>query len=220
MMAPTVFFDLDGTLLDTTYFHAYAWWRALDEAGQRQPMASIHPLIGMGGDELLTVLIGHEDGEISAAHARHFGAMHSLIRALPGAADLLRTVADNHGRVVVVTSAKAHDLDALLRPLACDDVISDVVHGDDVDRSKPAPDPFAIALARTGTHPDDGLAMGDSVWDVRAAAAVGMACLGVLTGGIAGQDLEKSGALAVYGSCTELLEGWESSPLGALLRRR
>ena len=27
-----VFIDIDGTLVDTTYLHTYAWWRALDDA--------------------------------------------------------------------------------------------------------------------------------------------------------------------------------------------
>ena len=85
-----VFLDLDGTLVDTTYLHTYAWWRALDDAGERIPMAAVHPLIGMGSRELLASLLGREDHSISESHGRYFARLHSLVRPLPGADDLIR----------------------------------------------------------------------------------------------------------------------------------
>jgi beta-phosphoglucomutase-like phosphatase (HAD superfamily) len=84
-----VFFDLDGTLLDTNYLHTLAWWRALEDAGQRRPMAELHRLIGMGGSELLTTLLGHDSPVISASHGHYFKEFHPLIVALPGAQELI-----------------------------------------------------------------------------------------------------------------------------------
>lgn len=217
MTAPAVYFDLDGTLVDTTYLHTYAWWRALDESGETRPMSAIHPLIGMGSAELLCQLIGRDDESISAAHGKHFAGMHPFVRPLPGATVVLRRVVDAGGVAVVVTSAKKRDLDALLGPLDCDSLIADVVDGEDVQTSKPAPDPFVVALRRTGGDPARSLAVGDSVWDVRAAAKVGMACVGLQTGGIARHDLDQAGAAAVYRDCADLLRQWDSSPLAALL---
>lgn len=214
---PTVYLDLDGTLVDTTYLHTLAWWRALDDAGETRPMAAIHPFIGMGGSELLSQVLGREDEAISAAHGKYFEDLHPLVRPLPGATALLQRVAGAGGRTVVVTSAKKRDLDALLGALACDSLLADVVDGDEVGTSKPAPDPFMTALARSGGHPARSVAVGDSVWDVQAAAKVGMACIGLQTGGIASQDLERAGAAAVYRDCTELLRHWDSSPLAPLL---
>jgi beta-phosphoglucomutase-like phosphatase (HAD superfamily) len=85
-----VFLDLDGTLVDTAYLHTYAWWRALDDAGERIPMAAVHPLIGMGRSELPTSLLGREDDSISESHGRYFARLHPLVRSLPGADDLIR----------------------------------------------------------------------------------------------------------------------------------
>lgn len=109
MPAPAVFFDLDGTLVDTTYLHTYAWWRALDDAGENQPMAAIHPLIGMGGSGILHRLLGRDDPAIDAAHGDCFERLHPLVRPLPGAAGVLDRVVGNGGRVVIVTSAKEKD---------------------------------------------------------------------------------------------------------------
>lgn len=219
MATQAVYFDLDGTLVDTTYLHAYAWWRALDDAGETRPMAAIHPLIGMGSAELLPKLIGREDEAISAVHGEYFAELHPFVRPLPGAAALLQRVVDAGALAVVVTSAKKRDLDALLGPLGCDTLIAEVIHGEDVEQAKPAPDPFVLALQRTGGDPGNSVAVGDSVWDVVAAAKAGMPALAVQTGGIARNDLEQAGAAAVYQDCCDLLRRWDSSPLQPLLRR-
>ena len=207
----TVFFDLDGTLLDTTYLHTLAWWRALDDAGERRPMAAIHRLIGMGSSELLTTLLGHDDDQISQAHGKYFADLHPFIRPLPDAAKVVRRAASDKSKVVVVTSAKERDLTALLGQLGCDDVIDEVVHGEEAERAKPSPDLFCLALERVGVEPQHVLALGDAVWDVKAAAKAGIACVAVETGGIDRRLLEEAGAVAVYATCTQLLlDGWDA----------
>lgn len=217
MATAAVYFDLDGTLVDTTYFHTYAWWRALDDAGETRPMAAIHPLIGMGSAELLSHLIGRDDEAVVEAHERQFAALHPWVRPLPGAVELVQRVAGAGATAVVVTSAKTRDLDALLRPLGGGGLFADVIDGEAVAGAKPAPDPFLTALRRTGAVPDRALAVGDSVWDVRSATAAGMACVGLQSGGIARADLEQAGAVAVYRDCADVLAHWAGSPLATLL---
>lgn len=206
--ARAVCFDLDGTLVDTTYLHTVAWWRALDEAGEPRPMSEIHPLIGMGGPELLSELLGHDDDAIVASHGAHFESMHPWVRALPGASALLRTLAEEHIQVVIVSSTHEKDLGALLRPLGCDDVIDEIIHGEEVDHAKPAPDGFSAALDRMGLAPEHVVAVGDAVWDVEAAGRAGIPCFGVESGGTNRRRLIDAGAVSVYGDCARLLEVW------------
>ncbi len=213
----SVFCDIDGTLVDTTYMHTYAWWRALDDAYQQVPMARIHPFVGMGSSELLTSLLGGDDPAITRAHGRYFAAFHDFIRPLPGASEFIRRLAAEGARVVIVTSAKERDLPALLRPLACDDVIAGIVHGEMAGRSKPAPDLLSIALERSGSEPDRSLALGDAVWDVEAATKAGIACVAVESGGTAAARLKEAGALAIYPGCSEILESFATTPIAAVL---
>ena len=206
-----VLFDLDGTLLDTNYIHTLAWWRALSEAGKEVPMAALHRLIGMGSAELLTQILGRPDDKISQAHGTQFADMHDLIRPLPGAAELVRAVEANGTLVVVVTSAEKGEVDVLIDALGCRDSIDVVVHGES-GAAKPAPDLFEIALERVRLDPSSAIALGDSIWDIVAAAGAGVKCVAVETGGIARCVLEQAGAVAVYESSLEIVKSFASSP--------
>ena len=58
--------------------------------------------------------------------------------------------------------------------------------------------------------------VGDTVWDVEAAARAGLPCIGVLTG-ISGKELTEAGAVAIYDDVAALRAGLAASPVGALL---
>ena len=213
-----VLFDLDGTLLDTNYFHTVSWWYALREAGEDIAMARIHPLIGMGSDQLLEELLGEEREGLSDLHSKYYKAYKKDLHAFPKAPDLLSAVARRGARAVLATSSKEEDLDTLLAALGAeDDVISEIVHGDMVGSSKPAPDIFAVALDRLHLDPEQTMVVGDSRWDIEAAAKCGLEVVAVLTGGTTRQDLQDAGAVAVYEGVAELLERLDDSPLGRLL---
>jgi HAD superfamily hydrolase (TIGR01509 family) len=208
---PTILFDLDGTLVDTTYLHTFSWWRALDGAGLRIPMARIHPLIGMGGSELLSTLLGADDEQISEAHGRYFAELHRYVRRLPGAAELVCHAKEDGFQTVIVTSAKSRDLDALLGALDSNDSIDEVINGEEVDQAKPAPDIFEAAKSAVGAEPATSLAVGDSVWDIEAAKRSGFRCVCLQTGGNHPQELMEHGAIAVYEDCEDLLARWDKA---------
>jgi HAD superfamily hydrolase (TIGR01509 family) len=211
-----VFFDIDGTLLDTNYLHTWAWSRALTEGGVPATMAQIHRLIGRDGDDLLTELAGRPDDQLSEAHARIFAELGDQIRPLPGAVDLVKAVHRQGLRVVIVTSAGKAELRLLLDALDCDDEIDTVVHGDDVSSAKPAPDIYRHALEETGGYVERTVALGDTVWDIQAARSAGLPCVAVETGGIARCELDAAGAIATYGSCAEIVASYNRSPFGTL----
>ncbi len=64
LMPPAAILDIDGTLVDTNYQHALAWYRAFRQHGVVLPIWRIHRAIGMGGDQLVAALAGDEvEGE-------------------------------------------------------------------------------------------------------------------------------------------------------------
>lgn len=216
---PSVLVDVDGTLVDTNYFHAVAWWRAFQEIGEDVPMSRIHPLIGMGSDQLVHRLIGRESKEASDAHSRYYEEFKKEIKAFPRAAELLTELDRRGARVVLATSSDEEDLERLREAIGADDAIDAAVTKGDVEHSKPSPDIFEAALKKFDLDPDSTLVVGDTAWDVEAAGKLGLGVVGVLTGGTTRAQLEEAGAIAIYEDVADLLAHLDDSPLGKLLAR-
>jgi phosphoglycolate phosphatase-like HAD superfamily hydrolase len=100
--------------------------------------------------------------------------------------------------------------------LDADDAIDAAIHADDVDRSKPNPAIFDTARDKGDIDPALVVAVGDTVWDVRAATAAGMGCVCVESGGSSRHELTEAGAVAVYRDVEELGEQLLTSPIGLL----
>ena len=218
-MAPAALFDVDGTLLDTNYLHTLAWAEALSQYGHAPAMALIHASIGMGGDQLLDHVLGPDrdhasDADISSAHQALYARFWPRLRPFDGAADLLRAVAARGWTVVLASSASARDLSVMRRVLDADDAVSAATGSDDVDASKPAPDLVRAALDRADAGPDEAVFVGDTLWDVQAAAAAGVPCIALLSGGTGERDLRAAGALEVHADPAALLAHLADSALG------
>lgn len=216
-----VLFDVDGTLVDTTYLHTVTWWEALRQNDYDVPMARIHRAIGMGSDKLLEHLLGAErdraaDKKVIAAHGTLYAAYFERLRPLPGAVDLLRTCAGRGLRVVLASSASEPELAALRAALDADDVITNATSAADAARSKPAPDILEAALAQSGLAAERVVFVGDSVWDVAAAGRLHIPCIALTCGGTSRGELVGAGAVAVFDDPAALLCALHESAIAAL----
>jgi HAD superfamily hydrolase (TIGR01509 family) len=209
-MASGVLFDVDGTLVDTTYLHAVCWWQALRQVDHDTPMATIHRAIGMGSDKILDALVGPDrdrsrDEALKTAHSTLFAQYWDRLRPLPGAADLVRECAGRGWKVALASSASPPEFAALQATLNVDDVIEAATNSGDAKKSKPDPDILGAALDRIDLPPDRVVFVGDAVWDVYAAAKLDIPCLAVTCGGISAAELRDAGAAAVYRDPADLL---------------
>jgi HAD superfamily hydrolase (TIGR01509 family) len=213
-------FDLDGTLVDTTYLHAVTWWQALQEHGHTVAMARIHRAVGMGGDKLLAEVLGadhdtKDDAGIKSAHSRLFATWHELVSPLPGARELLRRCGHADYSVVLATSAGNRDLRALRDVLDADDAIDFATSAEDADESKPSPDILSIALDKAGLRADEVVFVGDAVWDVKASAPLQIPCIGLECGGTTAAELRDAGAVETWRDPAELLRHFNDSILAS-----
>lgn len=213
---PGVLFDLDGTLVDTNYLHALAWSRAFRDCGEWAPMNAIHRLVGVGGDQLVPRILGRDKPEISDARASRYRELAPDIRGFPGAAALLRQVRECSLAVVLATSSPKDEISLALSVLDADEAIDGLTTADDVPTSKPAPDVFLKAMDTFGLDPRLSIAVGDSIWDVEAARAAGIACVAVESGGFSQHELSEAGARQVYRDVREIVDQYVTSPLAAL----
>lgn len=217
-----VLFDVDGTLIDSSYVHTLSWWGAFRQQGYDIPMARIHRCVGMGGDRLVDSLLpaGRDrraDQEILASHSALYASHWPALRAFAGAKDLLVQCHASGLAVALASSARERDLQAMRDILGADAVIDAATSANDAKESKPAPDILVAALAAVGVEAADAVYVGDAVWDMQAAAALGMPAVGVACGGISAAELLDAGAAEVYADPQELLANLTSSAIGRLL---
>ena len=193
-----VIFDVDGTLLDTNYLHVAAWWEAFRERGHDIRCVDVHRALGMGSDELVERVLGRPDRSVIHPHSRYFAPYLGRMRPLPGAPDLLTATSELGLHVVLATSAKDDEIDLMLDAIGVRDVIGTVVSSGAVERAKPEPDIVERALSGSGTERARAVMVGDAVWDAIAARRVGIPRIGLLSGGIAEEQLRDAGTLEVY----------------------
>lgn len=138
------------------------------------------------------------------------------MRAFPRSGALLRRLAGSGLSVVLASSAPAEHARFYRRAVDADEALSAVTTSDDVDVAKPAPDLPGVAMEKGGVDPARAVMVGDTVWDVQAAAKAGLPCVGLLTGGISRAELSGAGAVAVYADPAQLLDRLDDSPLARL----
>ena len=208
-MAPAVILDLDGTLVDTNYQHALAWFRAFRQHDVVVPVWRIHRAIGMGGDQLVAALAGDEVEErkgenIRAAEGPLYMSMIDEVEPFEGAREILPELAERGHALVLASSAKEDEVDHYLELLDARDHVAGWTTSADVEETKPEPDLVEAALEKAGTR--KAVMVGDSVWDVAAAKRAGIATIGVLSGGYSEGELQGAGAREVLEATAELRE--------------
>ena len=205
----TAILDIDGTLVDTNYHHALAWYRAFRAHGFVVQLWRIHRHIGMGGDQLVASLIGEdadrEHGEgIRDAEKQAYTALIDEVAPLEGARALIEDLKESGHAVVLASSAKRHEVEHYLDLLDARSLADDWTDSSDVERTKPAPDLIVAALEKAAAKPKDAVMIGDSVWDCQAAKSARVRSIGVLTGGFSEAELLDAGASKVFSSVEDL----------------
>jgi len=196
-----VLLDVDGTLVDSNYQHVIAWQRAFREHGYVPGSWRIHRHIGMGGDHLVPALLGEDvdtrlGDDLRATWEEQVEPLLDDVTPVDGARDLLVALREQGADVVLASSGKAEHLDRWLDLLGARGLVDAVTTSADAERTKPAPDVFAVAMHKVGAT--GAVALGDSTWDCEAAGRLGIACYALTTGGFSAAELRHSGAAAVH----------------------
>jgi phosphoglycolate phosphatase-like HAD superfamily hydrolase len=213
-------FDVDGTLVDSNDAHAAAWSDALREVGILRDAAVIRPFIGKGGDKLLPEVAGiSAEGERgSRASERRSEIFRDVylprIRPFPGVRALFERLKRDGARLAIASSAKAEELELLLKVAEVADLVPHRTSADQVRASKPDPDAVEAALAQLGEEAPirrgDALMVGDTPYDIAAAERAGLCAVAVRCGGWSDADL--AGARTIFDGPADLLRRYETDP--------
>jgi phosphoglycolate phosphatase-like HAD superfamily hydrolase len=220
MPIKAVLFDIDGTLVDSNDMHVMAWEEAFAGIDRHFERQVIHDQIGKGTDMLVPALLP----DLDDAAAEKLGDAHGAVfkdrflekvEPFADAHVLLEHVYGRGQQVVLASSASGPELDHYLDLLDARGLVTATTSGDDVEQTKPAPDIFATALAKLiGVEADEAIVVGDTPYDIEAAAKCGVAAVAVRSGGFSDEVLTRAGAIAIYDDVAALLKGYDTSPLG------
>jgi phosphoglycolate phosphatase-like HAD superfamily hydrolase len=217
MAPPIAVLDVDGTLVDTNYHHAIAWYRAFREHGLTLPVWRLHRHIGMGGDQLVAAVAGRrvEDRQgdsIRAAETALYADLIGEVEPFGDARRLLRLLRERGHRLVLASSGKRDEVDHYLDLLDARELAEAWTTSADVKRTKPDPDLVVTAVEKVGGG--EAVMVGDSTFDCQAAARADVPTVAILTGGFSEQELRQAGAAAVFESLGDLCEHLDETPLG------
>ena len=216
-MPPAAILDVDGTLVDTNYHHALAWYRSFRDHGITVPLWRLHRHVGMGGDKFVTAVA---DGDVEARLGdalrdrwqELFDELLPEVSALSGARELIEDLKRRNSTVVLASSSVKEHLEAFIDKLDVRELVDGWTMKDDVEASKPDPDLVNAGLDKAGTR--DAVMVGDTPWDCEAARRAGIETVTVITGGFSEQELRDAGAIAVFESLDDLRDRLDETPLG------
>ena len=220
---PGVLLDVDGTLLDTNYLHALAWWQAFRDAGVAGvTMADTHQAVGIASAGLVDRLANEADErtkrKVTKRHTKRYAKLQGEVVSFSGADHLVRRCQEAGFRVVLATSGPRSDLDWMLPAIGVGEgVLAGTTTSDDVAEGKPAPDLMTTAIRQHGLDPARTVAIGDTVWDVQAAHAAGVRLIGLTCGGIPRCELSGAGADEIFDGPADLVDRWDESILSRLV---
>lgn len=179
-----VIFDLDGVITDTAEYHYQAWKRLADEEGLPFTRADNEQLRGVSRRQSLLLILGGQ--ELSEARMeqmmsnknRYYQELLAQVTPddlLPGVAALLDEL--DAAALPYVIASSSRNARAVVSRLGMADRLAALVDGNDVTRSKPAPDLFRCAAAQIGLMPHEVLVVEDAAAGIVAALAAGMSAL-------------------------------------------
>ena len=220
MVIDAIIFDIDGTLVDSNEQHVLAWEEAFDRVGATFDRQVIHDQIGKGSDMLVPTLLPDADPAAQKDLGLAQGEVYKSkflksVRPFPGARDLLVRAHEAKQKVVLASSASKAELEHYLDLLNVRDLVSATTSADDVEHTKPAPDIFAAALAKVAPlEAGNVIVVGDTPYDIQAAAKCGISTIGLRSGKFSDEALLEAGSVALYDDVAALLAEYDESPLG------
>lgn len=175
-----LFFDLDGTIIDSEESHFRAYQKALEHHGRTFTHDDHRQVFGIESGTYLPMLYpditADEVLSIKKLKAQHFNDFTHLIKPNHQLTQFLRTVRPRH-ITVLVTTGKRINIMSLLEEHGLLELFDHLVFGEDVARFKPHPEAYLKALKLSGLKADEVLAFEDSETGIQAASAAGLQVL-------------------------------------------
>jgi HAD superfamily hydrolase (TIGR01549 family) len=213
-MLKAVIFDIDGTLIDSVDLHARSWVESFARFGAEVRLEDVRGHIGEGAERLIPSFVPgipeSERRQIEEDRSALFKREYlRKVKPFPKVKDLFARIRAAGCQLALASSCAADEIDRYKAIAGISGMTDYDVTADDAGSSKPSPDIFLKALERLRPIiPSQACVVGDTKYDGEAARQAGIPFIGVTCGGSSKQELERSGALAIYRDPADLLTNW------------
>lgn len=207
---PVAIFDVEGTLIDCVPQTLQSWRQTLAESGHRFDLDRLQPYSGMDGSQMLDCLLPDIPKDLKKHLLKQQGENYRrfyMSRARPfiDVRELFETLKRADVAIGIATTCQEDELETYETMMHALELVDAVTCGGEVEHGKPDPALFRATLIKLGApEPSGAVAIGDTPYDAKAATALGMNSIGLVTGGFSRADLKKAGCSCVIGSLTEL----------------
>ena len=216
MITPkAVFFDMDGVLYDSMKNHEITWIESFKKAGINFSAQEAYMNEGRTGNSTIHHIYQLEKGreatdqecELIYNEKTRLMALQPKAPMLPGMKELIDTLRSN-GIVVFVVTGSRQPL--LLEKLSHDYGFENnqIICGHDVTQGKPHPEPYLIALARSGAEAKDCVVVENAPLGIQSAKAAGIHTIAVNTGILPDECLWQHGCDELFPNTISLSQQW------------
>jgi phosphoglycolate phosphatase-like HAD superfamily hydrolase len=209
-------FDIDGTLIDSVDLHAQSWVEAFSKFGIDAEFEHVRRHIGEGADRLIAAFAPPDLSDTTRKKIEDFRSdlfkreYLCKVKPFPKVPELFERIHADSVQLVLASSCTRDEIDHYKAIAGITGVTDCDVTADDAGSSKPSPDIFLEALSRLAPiRGSDSCVIGDTKYDGEAARQAGIPFVGLLCGGSSREELERSGAIAIYRDPADLLENWQ-----------
>jgi HAD superfamily hydrolase (TIGR01549 family) len=214
-MLKALIFDIDGTIIDSVGAHIEAWKRAFARFGKEVSDDDIRHHIGEGSDDMLPVFFSSEElrrlrPDLENYRSELFKREYlPRLKAFPKVRDLFEGIKNDGKKIALGSTAKGEEVNIYKEIARIADLVDCAVSSEEVAESKPHSDIYGVALEKLGNMaPAEVIAIGDTAYDVEAAAKKHICTIGLLRGGGTREELQRAGAVALYQDPADLLAHW------------
>ena len=178
-MIRAILFDMDGVLVDSFD----GWLRLVNAAAihfNRPPISRDEFLEVYGQSTQLDVEIFfplQSVAEVDEYYETQFGVLAENVEVMPGTKEVFEEIVLRDIGTAVITNTGGALARSILKKVGISPM--HVIGGDEVANAKPAPDMLFLACDLLNVSTTDVVLIGDSRFDVEAAAAAGICSIGV-----------------------------------------
>jgi pyrophosphatase PpaX len=181
-----IFFDLDGTVVDSGAI-ILASLRHATQTVLGQTIPDERLLATVGGSGLASQMRDFDPErveELVRVYTEHNTPLHAELAACDGMLDLLEDLKADGRKLGIVTAKRRATVQLAFDTIPIEHLFDVVVAGDETERQKPHPEPLLRALAQLSAHATTAAYVGDSPFDIQAAKAGGLTAIAVTWGRI------------------------------------